>query len=136
MKGVIKVIIAVMGALLFIYGAAGAGSGKPTAVEEAYFDTATGHKYIKNSDTTYSEFSKKGRLIRKDVPNSLPLLVSNKNIVEVQRTHFIVYEKSRGKNLRQKILPATERHPIGWKSVQVMSPIAANGEAEAYTPPE
>lgn len=37
---------------------------KQVATGESYFDFATGHRYIKNSDATYREYTKKGELFR------------------------------------------------------------------------
>ncbi len=63
------------------------------ATSDAYFDTMTGHRYVKNADGTYSEYSKKGRVFRTRVPNTLPLLVSGKYTCKISEGSFLVYEK-------------------------------------------
>jgi hypothetical protein len=86
-----------------------------------YYDTATGHKYIQNKDHTYSEYSKRGKLLRSDVPNTQPLLTTGKYILEVTPLHFLVYEKKTDQILTQKIMRATNSHPEGWKCKQIVS---------------
>jgi hypothetical protein len=94
---------------------------------EAYFDVATGHRYIKNSDTTYAEFSKKGKLLRTNVPNTQPHLVNSKYITELTHESYLVYEKNSAEGITQQILPATTRHPEGWRCKEIL-PLSA----EAY----
>lgn len=101
---------------LFVTVAAWSGAGSDSvATHDAYFDVATGYKYIKNSDHTYAEYSKKGKLLRQNVPNDLPLLVSGKYIREMILGTFFIYEK-RGENaVEQQILSASDQHPKGWR---------------------
>ena len=68
---------------------------KPLANAESYFDAATGHRYIKNADATYSEFTKRGELFRASVSAELPLLTTNKYIRKISQSCFMIYEKSR-----------------------------------------
>jgi hypothetical protein len=104
------------------------------ATADAYFDIATGHKYIKNKDTTYSEYSKRGKLLRSNVPNSLPLLISGKSIIEVTPKHYLVYEKHQNNDVAQKVLPASSKHPSGWECKQMVSTVqkVSVETAEAY----
>ena len=106
------------------------------AQANAYFDIATGHKYIKNLNTTYSEYAKSGKLLRSDVSNTMPLLVSGKYIHEVTPDHFLVYEKKLNSGMSQKVLPASSRHPKGWRCKQMVSQVlrADIETAEAYEP--
>lgn len=106
------------------------------AQANAYFDIATGHKYIKNPNATYSEYSKRGKLLRSDVPNTMPLLVSGKYIREMKQEHYLVYEKQLYNEVSQKVLPASSRHPEGWQCKQIVSPVqkARVETAEAYEP--
>jgi len=120
-------------------GAVSAGdySFKP-AQADAYFDIATGHKYIRNPDTTYSEYSKRGKLLRSDVPNTIPLLISGKYVHEVTKAHYLVYEKNKYNDASQKILPASSSHPEGWECKQMVSTVQNAGfdTVEAYEPPD
>jgi len=45
--------------LAFAGTAAAGDSSFQRAQAKSYYDIATGHKYIKNSDATYSEYSKR-----------------------------------------------------------------------------
>ncbi len=118
-------------------GAAVAGefSSQP-ATAKVYFDTATGHKYIKNQDATYAEYSKKGKLLRASLPNTMPLLVSGKYVLEVTGEHYLVYEKTQNNDVAQKILPAANGHPQGWQCKQMVSTVHKDelATAEAYEP--
>jgi len=137
--GVMKqmVIFLVIFLTLAFTGMALAGdSSYPPAQANAYFDIATGHKYIKNPDTTYSEYSKRGKLLRAAIPNTTPLLVSGKYVHEVTREHYLVYEKNQYNDVSQKVLPASSRHPDGWQCKQLVSKVqkAEMDTAEAYEP--
>ncbi len=109
------------------------GNSLNQAKADTYFDIATGHKYIKNTDNTYSEYSKRGKLLRSDVPNTLPLRVSGKYIHEVTPNHYLVYEKQSYNDLAQKILPGTSLHPDGWQCKKLMSQVQEE-QVEAYEP--
>lgn len=87
---------------------------RPFATAESYFDVATGHRYIKNADATYSEFTKRGKLFRASVSPYLPLLTTNKYIREISQNCFMIYEKSGHQVLKVQILPASSGHPKGW----------------------
>ncbi len=122
---------------LTLVGSALAGdSNTKKATADAYYDIATGHKYIKNQDETYSEYSKRGKLLRADVPNTKTLLVSGKYVREVTKDHYLVYEKTQNNETAQKILPASNNHPKGWECDQLVSVVPMTGvaEAEAYEP--
>lgn len=93
------------------------------ATGEAYIDVATGHKYTKNSDKTYKEFSKKGVLLRKSVPNSLPLLTTNKYIRKISRDCYMRYEKNNNGIKESVLLTLNQAHPEGWLFKEVLIPI-------------
>lgn len=96
--------------------------GKSTfATGESYFDVATGHRYIKNPDTTYREYTKKGELFRVAVPPDLPLLTTNKYLREIGQNCFVMYEKLDRNILKKQILPASSRHPKGWRAKAAFS---------------
>lgn len=116
----------------------GGDSGQPIVSGDAYFDTATGHKYIKNSNATYSEYSQKGKLLRSSVPNSQPNLASGQNIIEIDQAHLMVYEKKQNDMVVQQVLPVSNNHPQGWRSKLVVSTVTSPelASAEAYGKPE
>ncbi len=84
------------------------------ATGESYFDVATGHRYIKNSNDTYSEYTKKGELFRSSIPNHLPLLTTNKYIREIGDSCYFLYEKRNNHIIKSQILPASSEQPKGW----------------------
>ncbi|NOX33442.1 MAG: hypothetical protein GXP56_06855 [Deltaproteobacteria bacterium] len=90
------------------------------ATGSAYYDIFTNHKYIKNSDTTYAEYSKKGKLLKKNVPNNLPLLTSGRYVFGFNRGDYIVYGKNQGGETLRQVLPATNNHPPGWYSKDIL----------------
>ncbi len=87
----------------------------------AYYDSRTGHKYLKNSNNTYSEFAKKGKLIRADVRNNLPLLTSGKSILDLNNHDYILYEKKVEGQLIQQVLNAMADHPKDWYPKQIFT---------------
>jgi len=106
-----------------INSAIGFESTKNIATGEAYFDMATGHQYIKNSDNSYSEYSQRGKLLRTDVPNTQPHLSKSKYITEMDLDSYLVYEKNIAEETVQRILPAADKHPEGWKCKQIVSAV-------------
>lgn len=118
-------------AFLFVAAGPGFSQNHTTATGKAYFDMATGHKYIQNSDNTYTEYSKKGKLLRNDVPNTQPLLTRGKYITELKADHYLVYEKNQNNIVAQQVLPATSKHPEGYKCMMAVEKMEA-GSAEAY----
>ncbi len=99
---------------LVLTGNSFASDTNKTATAQSYFDVATGHRYIKNPDSTYKEFTKKGELFRASLSPDLPLLTSNKYIQEIGQDCFMIYQKSDQRILKMKILPASNQHPKGW----------------------
>jgi hypothetical protein len=110
--------------------AIGAESTKNMAMGEAYFDVATGHRYIKNSNTTYAEYSKRGKLLRTDVPNTQPHLAKSNYITELTHESYLVYEKYLNEGVVQQVLLASDKHPEGWRCEAIL-PLSA----EAYENP-
>jgi hypothetical protein len=96
---------------------------KVVASGDAYFDIATGHKYIKNSETTFIEYSKKGKLLKNSVPNDLPLLTRSKYIREIRQNWYFVYQKRQGGIMIKQVLPASHGHPEGWSCEKGMSSV-------------
>ena len=98
-----------------------AGDGKrPIATGDAYFDKATGHRYIKNSETTYAEFSKKGKLLRESLPNDQPHLAISKYIKEIQQDSYLIYERNSNQQKESIALPSHEKHPQGWSCTKLL----------------
>jgi len=93
-----------------------AGDKKHSAVTgNFYFDIATGHKYIKNPGTnTYREYSQKGKLLRDEVPNNIPLLATNNYIREMKRDHYLLYQKVNYQRKELMVLSPDQNHPNGW----------------------
>lgn len=85
------------------------------ATGAAYYDTATGHKYVQNLDGTYTEFTKKGKIFRKSVPNNLALLTINKYIRDLGENCYLLYERTVNQQPEIMVLPSTQDHPKGWK---------------------
>ena len=135
MKKIITIAAILCLSLFSICAIAWAGGSGSRVTGETYFDLATGHRYIKNSDSTYTEFSKRGKILRSDVPNSLPLLVSGRHMVELTSDHYLIYERKGAEGLTQRLLPADAPHPNGWTCKRMVSEIltSAPGRAEAYS---
>lgn len=136
MKGFIYVVSILLWSAVCITGISAAGESTTTVSGKAYYDTATGHKYIQNDDLTYTEFSKRGKILRENVPNTTPLLVSGKYIIEVKPDHYLVYERRDNTRVIQQVRPASERHPEGWHCKQLVSAVNQTGAptAEGYQP--
>ncbi len=83
----------------------------------SYVDVKTGHKYIQNGNGSYKEFSRKGKLLRKNFSGTSALLVSGKNIRPIEDKCFLVYEKMNAGVLEHKILPGHTAHPKDWRCV-------------------
>jgi hypothetical protein len=110
--------------------AIGAEGTKDMAMGEAYFDVATGHRYIKNSNTTYAEYSKRGKLLRTDVPSTQPHLAKSNYITELTHESYLVYERYLSEGIVQQVLLASDKHPEGWRCKEIL-PLSA----EAYENP-
>jgi hypothetical protein len=93
-----------------------AGDKKHSAVTgNFYYDIATGHKYIKNPGTnTYREYSQRGQLLRDEVLNNIPLLATNKYIREMERDHYLLYQKVNYQKKELMVLSPEQSHPNGW----------------------
>lgn len=95
-------------------------SFSPIVTGKAYFDLSTGHRYIRNDDGSYAEYTKKGELFRSSVSSSQPHLARNKYVVEIMQDAYIVYEKTINNKAEQRILPASSKHLEGWKSKRLL----------------
>lgn len=91
-------------------------------VLDRYYDVATGHQYIRNQDETFSEYSRKGRLLKSSVPNTLPLLVRGKHIRPIDENSYIMYRCYKSNDFSTMVLPASQTHPMnGWRCFKLLS---------------
>ncbi len=114
-----KILFFITFAITVAWGLAGAQS---VVNQNAYFDTLTGHKYIKNIDASYSEFSKNGKLFKSEVPNNLPLLNTRKSVIEIKPNSWFLYAKPLQHGSEKKLLPASALHPQGWRCEMLLTP--------------
>ncbi|WP_300458412.1 hypothetical protein [Desulfobacula sp.] len=91
----------------------------PAAASQMYFDTRTGHKYVKNGANSYAEYSKRGRYL-KTVPSNLPLLVNNSCIHPITQQTFILYKKGGGEKKEFVLHPGSQKHPSGYECVDAL----------------
>jgi len=116
-KGVVmrKAIIFFLGAALFLsaFTAWGADMEKQAAAD-GYIDLVTMHRYIKNSEGLYDEYTRKGAFF-KTVSADLPLLQRD-HVVPVQNNCYFLYVKKRlsGEDQTMVLKSAPESHPDGW----------------------
>jgi hypothetical protein len=84
------------------------------SMAEAYIDLATMHRYVKNSDGTYSQYTRKGEFF-KNVPADLPLLTSRSHVVAVQDHCYFLYVKRELSGEKRTLLTSMPvPHPEGW----------------------
>lgn len=110
--------------IVLSFMAATQGAAQSNAPQAAtgliYYDVATGHKYIKNADQSYREYSRRGILLRESVPNSLPLLTSNKYIREVGEDNYFLYQKNGYLSDEITVLPIGKHPPAGWTCLKLL----------------
>ncbi len=114
----VKELIVLFAAISIIAQASALWAGqteRPLATASGYFDIKTGHKYIQNSNGSYTEFSRTGKLLRQDVPNTMPLLVSKKFVHPIEVSHLMVYKKRVSGTVQHLVLPASQPHPENWR---------------------
>ncbi|MCP4117497.1 MAG: hypothetical protein GY737_19305 [Desulfobacteraceae bacterium] len=99
------------------------------ATGEAYFDIATGHKYIRNHDGSYTEYNKKGNLFRANLPNTQPHLATSRYIIEITPDSYLCYEKFINNKMVQKFLPFSDKHPKGWKCKKLLMAVKESHES-------
>ncbi|MEX1298281.1 MAG: hypothetical protein AB1Z38_11780 [Desulfotignum sp.] len=90
-------------------------SGHDIAIENIYIDLATMHRYVKNPDGTYSEYSRKGEFFQTVSPD-MPILTDRPHVVPLRRDCYLLYVKTRmsAQNAPMILKPAEESHPEGW----------------------
>jgi hypothetical protein len=91
------------------------------ATGAAYYDIATGHKYVKDLNGTYTEYTQKGKVFRKSVPNNLALLTTNKYIRDFGESCYLLYERTVNNQTEIMVLRSTQGHPRGWKCKKMLT---------------
>ena len=111
-KGMIFFLVATLS--LYAFTAWGSEVEKQASAE-GYVDLVTMHRYIKNSDRTYDEYTRKGEFL-KTVPADLPLLLERSHVVPVPKNCYFLYVKKRPlrKDQAMVLKSAPESHPEGW----------------------
>lgn len=89
--------------------------GHEPAIEDIYVDLATMHRYIKNTDGTYSEYNRKGEFFQIVSPD-LPLLTTRPHVIPITGNCYLLYVKKQmsPQTLSMTLKPAKESHPEGW----------------------
>ena len=103
-------------AALFLYAfTAWGGEMEKQATADGYIDLVTMHRYIKNSDGSYNEYTRRGTFF-KTVSPDLPLLLQRDHVKPVQKNCYFLYVKKRlsEKDQAMVIKSAPESHPEGW----------------------
>ena len=88
---------------------------KKQASAEGYVDLVTMHRYIKNSDGTYDEYTRGGEYF-KTVSADLPLLLERSHVVPITKNCYLLYVKKGFLKQDKDVLlkSAPESHPEGW----------------------
>ncbi len=86
----------------------------------SFYDTRTGHKYIRTQVGTYDEYTKKGRFF-KTVQPVLPLLTKSMNVYAISSNNYILYKKQALDNSSYQFLPGSENHPNGWMTEKLVT---------------
>ncbi len=94
-------------------------------VADAYVDTLTGHKYVRQGPNSYAEYTKRGEYL-KSVPADLPLLTKSQAVMPIDHQPcYILYEKYQDGRQVYLSLPADEGHPKnGWKTEEVLTSLS------------
>lgn len=98
----------------------GYATNKKKVTGKLYFDTRTGHKYIRLLNGTYDEYTKKGRFF-KNVNPDLPLLTRNSKVFNISMDSYILYKKPSTHQSPYLYLPGSDNHPDGWMADSLMT---------------
>ncbi|MFO7817718.1 MAG: hypothetical protein R6V39_08585 [Desulfovibrionales bacterium] len=111
-KGIIFFLVAALS--LYAFTAWGAEVKKQVSAE-GYVDLVTMHCYIKNSDGTYDEYTRKGEFF-KTVSADLPLLLERSHVVPINNSCYLLYVKKHlSKPDKTMVLKgAPDSLPKGW----------------------
>ena len=93
---------------------------KTVVTGDAYFDMATGHKYIKNSDNTYTEYTRKGEEFNTSVTATQPHLSASKYIASISEESYMVYKKYSNYKPVFEIFKTTNPHPADTQAIQML----------------
>lgn len=100
---------------------------KSIATENAYFDMSTGHRYIKNNDNTYTEYTKKGEVFKTDVPATQPHLCRSRYITAVKASDLLVYTTYKNNKSVYQVQTAAVPHPKSYRCSEILS-LVSNSE--------
>ncbi|MCG8615881.1 MAG: hypothetical protein MI802_06660 [Desulfobacterales bacterium] len=112
--------------VLFLAAAGFAGQAmttNPVATDYAYLDTATGHQYLRNQDGTYTEFSKRGKLLNRAVSADQPNLAAGKWMQVINPNNGLMYEKTAGGKTETRVVPMDEIPLVGWNCCEIVNSI-------------
>ena len=91
----------------------GYSESKPFARGLSYYDSLTGHKYLKKDENTFQEFSRKGEYL-KLVPSDQPHLAQSRYVHPIVEDGFILYSKNTNGKTSFLVKPKNAPHPKGW----------------------
>ena len=92
-----------------------APNDEAVATATAYFDTATGHCYVKEQNGQYAEFNRKGKFFRY-VSAKQTHLATNADVHPIPKGAYKLYTKHIDcLKKAYKVLPCHQRHPEGWR---------------------
>ncbi len=92
---------------------------KSPELYNAYFDSATGHKYVKVDPSRYAQFARNGKFV-KNVSHKFSRLNITTKVYPISDNSYILYEKYSQGQFNQKLLPGFSAHPVGWKAKKIL----------------
>ena len=113
--------------------AVSAESSNVKATQSAYFDMATGHKYFKNADGTYTEYTRKGELFRTNVPADQPHLSASAYVVPLTADSYLIYKNYVDNTPVTRVLSAFASHPAGWRCQDMLTVVKKVSESTDQT---
>ncbi|THB80965.1 MAG: hypothetical protein D3926_04555 [Desulfobacteraceae bacterium] len=96
----------------------------PVAKAASYLDVFTGHRYFKNTDGTYREYTRRGELFRVSVSPDKHLLTTNRHIREIGQDSYVIYKRNKNRKTEILILPSGQKHPRGWFVDNLLASVA------------
>lgn len=88
-----------------------------------YYDFKTKHKYVENKDDTFSEYSQKGKLLKK-IPRNSKVLKDHPYVLPISNDTQLLYTKNNGQGDLNLIVQCADKpHPEGWFLKKALLPI-------------
>ena len=79
-----------------------------------FLDFRTKHLYVKNSDGSFDEFTRKGAFF-KNVPADHPLLLTGKSVYPVSEDSYLLYTRKKHLSDQEFLVQSVQAsHPEGW----------------------